>query len=60
MNRHDKLPARNWFWGADQKSNLADIDVLLDEVITMLNISDLNKPRENIRLALSHSYRMVV
>jgi hypothetical protein len=52
MNVHEKLPKRSWLWGDDQRSNLASIDQLLDEVIVMLRISDLNQPRQLIRYTI--------
>lgn len=49
MDMHDKLPARTWFWGEDQRSNSKQIDKLLDEAIAVLRISEINEPRQLIR-----------
>ena len=47
--RHQTLPESAWF-GHDQKANQAEIDVLLDEAVSILSVSPTLKYRERIQV----------
>ena len=48
-DRHKDLPDKTWIFGPDKKSNLSEINKLLDEAVVMLEISDLSATRQRIR-----------
>ncbi|MEW6237442.1 MAG: hypothetical protein AB1656_18830 [Candidatus Omnitrophota bacterium] len=46
---HETLPKRTLIYGKDQKTNQEEINVMLDQAIEVLNISDVNEDRVAIR-----------
>jgi hypothetical protein len=61
-DRHQDLPDKTWIFGPDKKSNLSEINRLLDEAVEVLGISDVSAHRQKIReleAAIRQSHRHI-
>lgn len=46
---HENLPRRTYFFGKDQRQNQNEIEAILDEAIEILDVSESNRERVEIR-----------
>ncbi len=46
---HETLPRRTYFFGKDQRQNQSEIEAVLDEAIEILDVSESNRERIEIR-----------